>query len=74
MDIRFPDIPEMTPLRTESGNQPQGEVMNEKTAKDQIKNKPSRVWTTQGKPSRPLNKTWDGAGKVVRDTGKGEKK
>jgi len=45
--------------------------MNEKTAKDQIKNKPSRVWTTQGVPNKPLPKTWNGSGRVVRNTQKG---
>ena len=45
--------------------------MDQKKAEDQVKHKPSRVWTTQGVPNKPLPKTWSGSGKVIRDTQKG---
>jgi hypothetical protein len=41
--------------------------MNEKTAKDAVQGKPSRVWNTNGKPNQPLSKTWSGSGKVIRN-------
>lgn len=47
--------------------------MNEKTAKDTIKGIQPRTWNTNGQPNKPLPKTWNGSGRVVRDTEKGGK-
>lgn len=47
--------------------------MDEKTAKEQVKGRPSRVWNTNGQPNKPLPRTWNGAGRVVRDDRKDKK-
>lgn len=44
--------------------------MDQKKAENSVKGRPSRQWTTQGVPNKPLPKTWNGAGKVVRDNGR----
>lgn len=47
--------------------------MDQKKAQDAVKGKVDRTWTTNGVPSRPIDKKWNGAGRVVRDNGKDKK-
>ncbi|MHB1934028.1 MAG: hypothetical protein ACYCR5_06570 [Leptospirillum sp.] len=47
--------------------------MDRKEAENSAKGKPSRVWTTNGKPDRPLPKVWNGAGRVIRNDKGGKK-
>ncbi|EQD24190.1 MAG: hypothetical protein M1537_08475 [Nitrospirae bacterium] len=49
--------------------------MNEKTAEKVSKGElAGRKLTTNGVPSKPLPKVWNGSGKVTRDDGKRGKK
>jgi len=48
--------------------------MDQKKAQDAVKGKVDRTWNTNGVPSRPIDKRWNQAGRVVRDTEKGEEK
>ncbi|MHB1285313.1 MAG: hypothetical protein ACYCYP_01915 [Leptospirales bacterium] len=45
--------------------------MDQKKAENAVKGIPARKWNTNGVPSKPLQKVWNGGGKVVRDNGKG---
>ena len=48
--------------------------MNEKEAKKVGKGQlAGRQWNTNGQPNKPLDKRWNGAGKVVRNVEKGGK-
>jgi len=41
--------------------------MDKKVAKGTVKGVQPRTWNTNGRPSTPLPKVWNGAGKVVRN-------